>query len=96
MKVSPTVTLDSYVLDSLMVDLVRHDRRPAAYILYLALVRLGGAGKRLFEDSRTTVGGASRAARTGGNPAGGANRGAALQGAPTLAAMRADRSTGYP
>ncbi len=37
------MTLDSYVLDSLMVDLVRHDRRPAAYILYLALVRLGGA-----------------------------------------------------
>ena len=36
------VAVDAYVLDSLMVDLVRHDRRPAAYILYLALVRLGG------------------------------------------------------
>ena len=42
METLPTVTLDRYVLDSLMVDLVRHDRRPAAYILYLALLRLGG------------------------------------------------------
>jgi len=25
-----------------MVDLVRHDRRPGAYILYLVLTRLGG------------------------------------------------------
>ena len=42
MKTPPTVTLHLYVLDSLMVDLVRHDRRPSAYVLYLALVRLGG------------------------------------------------------
>lgn len=38
-KTQPVV-LDIYVLDSLMADLVGHDRRPSAYILYLALVRL--------------------------------------------------------
>jgi hypothetical protein len=37
------VRLDRYVLGPLMVDLVGHDRRPAAYILYLALLRLGAA-----------------------------------------------------
>jgi hypothetical protein len=42
MKTPPPVTLDAYILDSLMVDLIRHDRRPAAYIAYLALLRLGG------------------------------------------------------
>lgn len=30
------------MLDSLMVDLVGHDRRPGAYILYLTFIRLGG------------------------------------------------------
>jgi hypothetical protein len=43
MKMPQSVVLDGYVLDSLMVDLVGHDRRPSAYILYLALRRLGGA-----------------------------------------------------
>jgi hypothetical protein len=35
-----TITLDRYILESLMVDLVGHDRRPAAFLLYLALTRL--------------------------------------------------------
>ena len=39
----PDIAVDSYVLDSLMADLVGHDRRPSAYILYLALLRLGAA-----------------------------------------------------
>jgi hypothetical protein len=34
------IPLDRYILDSLMADLVGHDRRPSAYILYLALIRL--------------------------------------------------------
>lgn len=42
MMTSRTITLDGYLLDALMADLVGHDRRPSAYILYLALVRLGG------------------------------------------------------
>lgn len=45
MKTSHAVSLDGYVLESLMVDLVGHDRRPSAYILYLALIRLGGTGR---------------------------------------------------
>ena len=40
MKTSRAVWIDVYVLDSLMADLVGHDRRPSAYILYLALLRL--------------------------------------------------------
>jgi hypothetical protein len=47
MKTSRSVILDEYVLDSLMVDLVHHDRRPSAYILYLALVRLAGAPREV-------------------------------------------------
>ncbi|MBI1403243.1 MAG: helix-turn-helix domain-containing protein [Porphyrobacter sp.] len=42
MKSSP-VMLDAYVIDTLMADLVGHDRKPSAYIAYLALLRLGGA-----------------------------------------------------
>jgi len=38
-----TIVLDRYVLESLMVDLVGHDRRPAAFLLYLALTRLAGS-----------------------------------------------------
>jgi hypothetical protein len=36
------LALDPFVLSSLMPDLVGHDRRPAACILYLALIGLGG------------------------------------------------------
>jgi DNA-binding IclR family transcriptional regulator len=43
MKKTRVACLDLCVLDSLMADLVGHDRRPSAYILYLALVRLSGA-----------------------------------------------------
>jgi hypothetical protein len=33
------VTLDAYVTDVLMPDLVGHDRRPAAFLVYLFLLR---------------------------------------------------------
>jgi helix-turn-helix protein len=33
------IALDSYVLDVLMPDLVGHDRRPAAFLVYLFLLR---------------------------------------------------------
>lgn len=33
-------SLDNYVVDVLMPDLVGHDRRPAAFIVYLFLLRL--------------------------------------------------------
>lgn len=33
------ITLDAYVTDVLMPDLVGHDRRPAAFVVYLFLLR---------------------------------------------------------
>jgi hypothetical protein len=40
-----TVAVDSYVLDSLMPDLVGHDRQPSAFLVYLFLWRLAhGSG----------------------------------------------------
>jgi hypothetical protein len=38
--------LDSYVVDVLMPDLVGHDRRPAAFIVYLFLLQRAAAAKR--------------------------------------------------
>lgn len=41
----PAIALDAYVIDTLMPDLVGHDRQPAAFLVYLLLWRLtGGAG----------------------------------------------------
>ena len=34
-----TVPMDAYVLDSLMADLVGHDRQPSAFLVYLFLWR---------------------------------------------------------
>jgi hypothetical protein len=36
----PVITVDPYVIDSLMPDLVGHDRQPSAFIVYLLLWRL--------------------------------------------------------
>lgn len=33
------ITFDAYVVDVLMADLVGHDRRPAAFVVYLFLLR---------------------------------------------------------
>ena len=33
------ITLDPYILDSLMPDLVGHDRQPSAFLVYLYLYR---------------------------------------------------------
>lgn len=38
--------LDDYVVDVLMPDLVGHDRRPAAFIVYLFLLRRAAKGRR--------------------------------------------------
>ena len=41
----PTLTLDAYILDSLLPDLAGHDRQPSAFLVYLFLWRLThGAG----------------------------------------------------
>lgn len=35
----PAVKVDAYVLDTLMADLVGHDRQPSAFLVYLLLWR---------------------------------------------------------
>lgn len=39
-------SLDSYVVDVLMPDLVGHDRRPATFVVYLFLLHRAAAAKR--------------------------------------------------
>jgi DNA-binding MarR family transcriptional regulator len=47
MKMAVRASLDLYVLDVLMADLVGHDRAPSAYLVYLKLWHLcGGPGRR--------------------------------------------------
>jgi hypothetical protein len=41
-----TLTIDEYVLDSLMPDLVGHDRQPSAFIVYLTLWRQTHGSRR--------------------------------------------------
>lgn len=38
-KVTPPIRFDPYILDTLMRDLVGHDRAPSAYLVYLWLWR---------------------------------------------------------
>jgi hypothetical protein len=40
------LSLDSYVIDILMPDLVGHDRRPATFIVYLYLLRTAATRRR--------------------------------------------------
>jgi DNA-binding transcriptional ArsR family regulator len=41
----PAVPLDAYILDVLMPDLVGHDRRPSAFLVYLYLWRRTRGGR---------------------------------------------------
>ena len=43
-----TLALDRYVVDTLMRDLVGHDRCPSAFIVYLAIYAAGAEGRALF------------------------------------------------
>ena len=42
---SDRLTIDRYVVDTLMRDLVAHDHRPSAFLVYLALLDLADAGR---------------------------------------------------
>lgn len=45
-----TIPIDDYVVDSLMPDLVGHDRQPSAFIVYLTLWRLThGSGQSTIQ-----------------------------------------------
>ena len=41
-----SVSLDAYVVDVLMADLVGHDRQPSAFIVFLRLWRLTAGGRK--------------------------------------------------
>lgn len=48
--------LDSYLVDTLMRDLVRHDRAPSAFLVYLWLwSKTRGAGRNSFGASLQTI-----------------------------------------
>jgi hypothetical protein len=40
-----TVTLDSYVVETLLPDLVGHDRRASAFLVYLVIATAAGGGR---------------------------------------------------
>jgi hypothetical protein len=47
MPTAATLALDAYVVDTLMPDLVGHDRKPSAFVVYLYLA---GVAKRSGRD----------------------------------------------
>ena len=47
MPITTTLTLDAYIVDILLPDLVGHDRKPSAFVVYLYLA---GAAKRTGRD----------------------------------------------
>ena len=53
----PSVTVDTYLIDVLMPDLVGHDRRPAAFLVYLYLLRHARSrnGRREVRASLQTI-----------------------------------------
>jgi hypothetical protein len=63
-----TYTIDSYVLDTLMADLVGHDRQPSAFLVYLFLWSSAYAPKGAPARSRRTSpdGSASEGGQTHG------------------------------
>lgn len=52
---SERVTLDAYVVDALMPDLVGHDRTPAAFVVFLYLWRRTRGGTRTAVVSHAMV-----------------------------------------
>jgi hypothetical protein len=60
------ITLDAYLIDCLLPDLVGHDRRPASFVIYLYLYRQASGranwSVRLSHQSIATGTGLSRSA----------------------------------
>lgn len=46
------VLVDAYIVETLMPDLVGHDRQPSAFLVYLYLWRHTHAGRRLASTAR--------------------------------------------
>jgi hypothetical protein len=47
-----TYALDRYVLDTLMADLVGHDHKPSAFLVYLAITAAHAEGKAVFSHAQ--------------------------------------------
>jgi len=45
---SPSYAVDRYVLDTLMADLVGHDHRPSAFLIYLAILAATADGRAIL------------------------------------------------
>jgi DNA-binding transcriptional ArsR family regulator len=50
-----SLEVDTYVVDTLMPDLVGHDRRPAAFLVYLFLSRTAGSRNEWHSISLTQI-----------------------------------------
>jgi hypothetical protein len=51
-----TLRLDAYVVDALMADLVGHDKKPSAFVVYLYLCsRLAATRSRKVQVSHQTI-----------------------------------------
>jgi Helix-turn-helix domain len=44
--------IDRYVIDTLMADLVGHDHRPSAFLVYLAVLAAAGEGRAVLSHSQ--------------------------------------------
>jgi DNA-binding MarR family transcriptional regulator len=56
MSTHPSIALDAYVVDTLLPDLVAHDRRPSAFLVYLVIAaapegRLAASHSQLAEKA---------------------------------------------
>jgi DNA-binding MarR family transcriptional regulator len=61
-----TVTIDDYILDVLMRDLIGHDQKPAAYLVYLHLYGQAARNKwRPISASVRTIADATGLSRSG-------------------------------
>lgn len=55
----PSVILDSYLFETLMADLVGHDRSPAAFLVYMHLASQAGRGRKVrrsYQDMAVDTG----------------------------------------
>lgn len=63
MGAKATIELDRYVVETLMRDLVGHDRRPSAFLVYVAIAGLGaGKAQAMSYSELSEVTGLSRRA----------------------------------
>jgi DNA-binding FadR family transcriptional regulator len=49
---APTYAIDRYVVDTLLTDLVGHDRSAAAFLVYLVITAAAGEGKVALSHAR--------------------------------------------